>query len=233
MNPIIINLIIILIMLFGTATFIITLWLRHRIFIDKAIIQDGVLKSRGGRYRIAKNRKLYSMFDFFHKHPLEIDNPEDFLISSEGMPFFGVRQVMNVTIHIDQVDEAEIMAALALVEEIKKYNPKKAKKELKKIKRTVINVIPWIIPEDFNTTGDLNEYTYSWALDRRIEAYEETKHLSKQEMLLKFYIPMGLIVLAALLIIFYPKILAAVRDPALTLINNRLTSWTEILTRFR
>lgn len=233
MNPAIINALLIIFITFGVAIYMVVLWVRHRVFIDKSIIKDGVLKSTGGRYRLAKNGKFYAMFDFLHKNPVVLEDAEEYLIACEGMPFFGIKQCLNVTIHVEKVPKEELDKSLAIIEEMRKYNLKKALQEIKKLKKYRHIISPWVVPDNFNKEGELDEYTYSWSLNKRIEAYEETKHLSKQEMMLRFYIPMGLIVLAALLIIFYPRILAAVRDPALDLVNNRLTAWTDILTRFR
>ena len=229
MNQTVLNLLIIFFMLVITAIYMLYLYVTHRIFIDTAIEQHGVLKSRGGRYKLHRNGKLYAMFDFFGRKPIEIPDVKDYLIIAEGMPFWGINRMLNIRKTMKKRPEAELKKIRDTLSEMKKYNPKKALKEMRKISEFQTIITPWKIPNEFKRDAELDDYTYSWSLETRIEAYEDTKHMTTEEMMARIVIPLGLIALAALLIIMFPKLLEAIRTPVLNIVSEKLSNWQDIL----
>jgi len=182
---------------------------KNSILIQISEYQNGVFQSKSARYRIREepvykpikwyksmlpktkkdiikiNKKYYKIWDIFSRQPLKLNpnNMKKYYIASEGLPIVGIKTVLKLKVYRNK--------ELGL----KFYVPWKPSHKL------------------VETEMDIENVMLAWTSSSRIELYEATKsEMSNQELMLKFVLPVGLIILAMACLIFYPKMYAAVMD---------------------
>lgn len=75
------------------------------------------------------------------------------------------------------------------------------------------DMMPWCVSSDLETSGHISNDMVIKVNELREELYETTKNpLTTQEMLAKVLIPLGLIILAMVCVIFFPKIYHTIQD---------------------
>lgn len=205
-------------------------WIRrHRLLIDLAMEEDSSIKSKSFRVRIQTKRNkivksevkifgffpireyytetkqyLFKMNDLMAKNPfpLTYEDCEKFTISAEGLPFFGINKVLNIKKVLVPLPDG----------------------------KTEYKFIPWCpLPIKRAASVNVDDYTYSWSLKRKIEIWEQSQTETKGQALAKLLIPMGMIVLAIVALIFLPKIIDKIREPAMMMLNQKTDAWLEAI----
>lgn len=200
------------------------LWFRkNNIQIDLSALEDGTFKVKTGRFRvktmihkiIVNEIKLFGFIPYrtFEKKevvrlvkindfrcrfpfPLDYDEVKAFFIGIEGNPFIGTKRLLNV----------------------KRINYIENDKEM-------VRFICWIpLPDLHERKSMIDDYTYSWVLKRKVDVYEQNRQESLAQVIEKVAIPIGLIILAVILIIFMPKILDKIQEPLRTL-SEKMELW--------
>lgn len=208
----------------------ISTWVRrHRLLIDLAMEEDSSIKSKSFRVRVQTKKNkivksevkvlgfipireyftetkqfLFKMNDFFSKNPfpLTFDECEKFTITAEGLPLFGINKVLNIK-----------KVLVALPDGTAEYK-----------------FIPWCpLPVNREASVNVDDYTYSWVLKQNIDIWLDSQIESKGEALAKLLIPMGMIILAIVALIFLPKIIDKIREPAMMILNQKTDAWLEAI----
>ena len=204
-------------------------WFRvNDTLIDLSILEDGTFKSKVGRYRIKTVRRrkiieeikvfgflpvrkyetvektwLFPMMDFFSKHPFPVDYDrlKRYFVAVESNPIIGVKRIVNIK-------------KLWLPHPTDETAP------------DMVHFIPWIpIVNEKEKKIAIDDYTYSWVLKGKIEEYEKLKKDNIVEMMERIIVPSMLVILVIILIIFLPKIIDKMREPALRLLDKKLDTW--------
>ena len=90
-------------------------------------------------------------------------------------------------------------------------------------------LVPWRPDPVFDKTAKLSDYIVSWVTQDKILAYETTKSESRAEMIYKIAIPIGLMVLAALIWILMPTILEKIASYGIPRADSQLEMFKDIL----
>ncbi len=179
--------------------------------------KEGVYLSSGGKYRI-RDGKLYPIWSFFTKISRQW-LAYDVIISHktiEKAPFklfggvftFGKsKTIKKVYTKRLAVDYADIKDYLIITEGF----PIIGAKLTLKLKREKSQLVPWLPKIEADSKGVTTNTRMVKIDNLREQLYETTKTpLSKNDMMLKVVLPMSLVLLAIVLIIFFPKIYEAV-----------------------
>lgn len=204
-------------------------WIRrHDTMIDLSVLEDGTFKSKVARYRIQtmQSKKvltevkvfgwfpvrtyekvektwLFPMLDLAGKHPFPLDYERlrRFFVAVESNPIMGVKRIANVK---------------------KIWLPHPTDEN----GADMVNYIAWIpVIDDKEPSIAIDDYTYSWVLKRKVEAYEKRKKNTTAEIMERIVIPSMLIILVIILLIFLPKIIDKLREPGLRLLDQKLDTW--------
>lgn len=246
MNPALINQIIILVIVFSIMGFFIYYWRKNNIFVDISVNNAGVFCSQGGRFRLAKNRRLYRISDIFYRKPLPIEYSDfcDFFIVTETLPFFGVKYELNLKRIvlpkpekvIVRKSKKEIEAEERVIAEITKmkkilnepYTPAKIN-EVKEESEVTERLLAWKPPAEFERKNIISDFKYNYFMKKSIEIEIDSRIDSTADLIRDIAIPLGLIILAMLMFIMLPRILEAIREPVLSYVKQEITTWQEML----
>lgn len=188
---------------------------KNRLIVQISEQDEGVLLSNGGRARVSKNGQLFYLFDFWGRAPIThdivtgthtIEKPPRFLFG--GMIRISKGSTKTVT---------SSEAVPLLYKDIKDYiivtegKPIIGINKTLKLKRIGSKLMPWLPNFDTERKGYITSARMAKINELRIQLYESTKNeLSRNEMLMQVMLPMGLILLAIVLIIFFPKMYTAI-----------------------
>jgi hypothetical protein len=192
---------------------------KHNISVQISEYKEGAYLSSGSRYRLVKN-KLYPVNAFFArdnylyydkiKHEKEIVHPEKKMLGGFVKPGFTEKRF---------VTEKQPV----LFEDIKKYAlvteglPFIGVKLSVKLKRMGSKLIPWLPDTDLTDKGITTNTRMVKINYLRVQLYDSTKNpVSTQDLLMKIAVPMGLVMLAIVLVIFFPKMYGAITEGSAT-----------------
>lgn len=186
---------------------------KHKTFIQVSEQVEGVYMSGGGRYRVV-NDKLYPAnaftagnnflyYDIFTENKEFVRKP--FVL---GPITIGKQQVIKRTIQEKQPVLYSQIKDYAIVTE---SLPIIGVEETIKLKRDGSKLIPWLPQTDLRDVGLTTNTRMVKINDLRFQLYEATKNpLTTSEVLIQIAIPFALIMLAAVMVIFFPKMYAAI-----------------------
>jgi hypothetical protein len=191
---------------------------KNNINIQISEEKEGVYMSGGGRHRLVKG-KLYPIRAFKVKKDnhlyydiiqgkKEIKEPEKRI--------FGGRIILKQAYNYHKVVEERTPV---LWEDIKDYAivtegiPLIGAKLTVKLKRMGSKLVPWSPLKDLDEEGITSNTRMVKINDLRFQLYEATKNaMTREDIMLKVVLPMGLIMLAIILVIFFPKMYGAITE---------------------
>lgn len=218
-------------------------WYRkNNLMIEWVQDRDGANIRRTKRARVSnKDGRFYSFGDYFNRKPiagLEFEKVKDYFIISESSGFFAPKLILKLvrkqTVNNKALFKLLTDLHLPFTEQQVIENKDQILLSLKKRNIEVEGIdfefFPYKIPLDKDNNGLTSDYNYAFCLNKRVYLYEITKTISRAEMMARILLPLGLIVLAIFLIIYYPtlydKITSSYRADAVGV----LAKWAEVVT---
>lgn len=179
--------------------FAFTFYWMHKNSLEIKIAQfsDGATISKAGRYRFVKG-KYYPIWDMFRRSPLEgmtHHKLKDWWINSEGLPLIGIKKTVYVYVSTIDQDKPEYVP----------FCPPLAED----------------LP-DYKITDTMLSFINSSMMD----TWERTRpKMTAEEWAKQVFLPLGVMVLAALCLVFYPKIYESIKaqaNPAIGVATGKL-----------
>ena len=188
-------------------------WLMKNDFkINITLIREGTPFTISTRGRILKD-KFYRIGDMFTKKPIpnmDYQRLKDSIIMNEGFPFIGVKKVLFLKAKIKDVVCGEGIKH----DEIIKYEP--------------------FIPTINNLTEiKITDTMLSWLYTSKKELFAATEpKMTREQIMRDFVLPMSLVILAVMVLIFFPKIYMSIKAASSEAMGQATGKLTDAITKF-
>ena len=208
---------------FLVIVFLIVLWWisKNDLEVDVTSFVSGSYKSVGGRYRI---RSYLYKSDEVKRGKMWL-LPIYFLLPvyKEKTGFFHMMDFYKrFPLEIDY-DIARVNIIIA------ESTPFIGVKQILNVRDLHGNLVCWRPPDTISNDNLIDDVDVINTLDTKVNIENDTKVESKADLLFKFAIPMGLIILAAIIIIFAPNIIEKIRGPTQSIVAQNTQSWTDMV----
>lgn len=188
-------------------------WLvKNNLAIKITMTREGTPYSRSIRGRIV-NDKFYHVKDMFTKKALpnlDYQRLKSYIIMNEGFPFIGVKKALFLRATIEDVRDSDGIKH----DEIIKYEPiEPTTKDLKEIKVT--------------------DTMISWLYTSKKELFTATEpKMTREEVMRDFILPMSLVILAVMVLIFFPKIYMSIKAASSEAMSGATGKLADAVTKF-
>jgi hypothetical protein len=215
---------------------------KNRLMIYISEYKEGVVMNQTIRARIAPKKKrwwllqwiinpkeaktppelaFFAMNDPGRKNPLDVNFKDSlpFLTITETMPIIGIRHILRLkTVYAPDLDATIQGRKEGKLREGEFYTYKKTR--------------AWNLPSEFKSSLGLSDYLVSWAVEDKVADHEFCSYRTTSDFFRDVILPMGIIILAIIMIVLMPNILEKVNQMSAAQIDPALNSFKEMVKGF-